>query len=45
VSVDLATARASVTYDPEALSVDDLCGVVAAAGYEAAPLASGSPVS
>jgi len=42
VSVDLDTGRASVTFDPEVLTVDDLCGTVAAAGYQAAPLASGA---
>ncbi len=41
VSVDLDAGRASVTFDPEALTVDDLCGVVVGVGYEAAPLHPG----
>ena len=34
-SVDLAAARATVTYDPAQHSVGDLCDAVAAAGYVA----------
>ncbi len=35
--VDLDSGRATVTYDPGAHTVDDLCAAVAAAGYTAAP--------
>ena len=42
VAVDLDAGRASVTFDPDALCVADLCGAVVGAGYEAVPLASGT---
>lgn len=35
--VDLATGRATVTYDPTEHHVADLCDAVAAAGYVAVP--------
>ncbi len=41
-AVDLDAARASVTYDPSATSVDDVCTAVARAGY-AATAAPGEP--
>jgi heavy metal translocating P-type ATPase len=37
-SVNLATTRAFVAYDPTTVGVDDLCGVVDGAGYSAAPV-------
>ena len=44
-TVDLADARASVTYDGTTLSVADLCAAGAGAGHTARPLASGDPDS
>jgi len=41
-SVNLATTRAYVTYDPEQLSRDDLCCAVTAVGYTATPVDTGS---
>ncbi len=40
-TVNFATERASVDFDPESVSVDDLCGAVKAAGYGAAPHEAG----
>ncbi|HXY26853.1 MAG TPA: cation-translocating P-type ATPase, partial [Acidimicrobiales bacterium] len=37
-AVNLATERAYVTYDPDAVSTDELCRVVAAGGYTAEPV-------
>src|SRR5580700_9920217 len=37
-SVNLATTRAFVAYDPTTVGVDDLCGAVDGAGYTAAPV-------
>ena len=37
-SVNLATTRAFVAYDPTTTGVDDLCGAVDGAGYTAAPV-------
>ena len=39
--VDLDTARASVTYDPSALTAAQLCAAVAGAGYRATPAPPG----
>ena len=39
--VDLDTARASVTYDPTAVTADQLCAAVAGAGYSATPATPG----
>jgi copper chaperone CopZ len=39
-SVDLASARATVTYDPARFTVSDLCDAVVAAGYTAVPAGS-----
>lgn len=36
-SVDLASTRATVVYDPSLHTVDDLCAAVLAAGYKATP--------
>ncbi len=36
-SVDLVEARARIEYDPTRLTVDDLTGTIAGAGYAAAP--------
>jgi len=44
VTVDLETGRASVVYDARAISVDDMCAVVAGAGYGARAV-SGDPAS
>ena len=40
-TVNFATERASVDFDPEAVSVDELCSAVKAAGYGAAPHEAG----
>jgi heavy metal translocating P-type ATPase len=40
-AVNLATTRAFVTYDPDRTAPDDLCAVVDAAGYTAAPAEHG----
>lgn len=45
ITVDLDAARASVSFDGTALSVDDLCTAVAGVGYRATPLSPGSTVS
>lgn len=45
VSVDLAAARASVTFDPTALTVDDVCAAVTGVGYTATLAASAAPGS
>jgi len=37
-SVNLATERATVDYDPALVSVDDLTGAIAGAGYKARPV-------
>jgi P-type Cu+ transporter len=37
-SVDLDAGRAVVRYDPALLGVDDLCAIVAEAGYSATPV-------
>src|SRR3954467_15467409 len=45
-TVNFATERAAVAYDPERASVDDLVGAVASIGYgarERAPLAAAAP--
>ena len=44
-AVDLNAARASVVYDPQAVSVDEVCAAVTSAGYTAVPLTSGDPAS
>jgi copper-transporting P-type ATPase V len=46
-SVNLATTRAFVAYDPSVVGVDDLCGAVDGVGYSAAPVeeAEGADVS
>ncbi|HTZ10519.1 MAG TPA: cation-translocating P-type ATPase [Acidimicrobiales bacterium] len=38
-SVNLATARAFVSFDPDATSAEDLCAVVGSTGYSATPRA------
>ena len=43
--VDLDAGRASVVYDPGAITVDDLCAAVTEAGYAATPLSSTDPAS
>ena len=40
-TVNFATERASVAYDPECVTVDDLCGAVESAGYGARPHEAG----
>jgi Cu+-exporting ATPase len=42
-TVDLESARASVTFDPGCASVDDVCAAVARTGYSAAPADAESP--
>jgi copper chaperone CopZ len=42
ITVDLDAARASVSFDGTALSLEDLCTAVAGVGYHATPLSSGS---
>lgn len=42
VSVDLESGRAAVDFDPEAISVGDLCSVVTDLGYPAEPLVGSS---
>src|SRR5205085_10589354 len=42
VSVNLATERATVAYDPSRVKVAQLISAVEAAGYGAAPVAEGS---
>lgn len=44
-SVDLDLGRASVAYDPGAVSVDQLCEAVSSAGYAATTLASPDPTA
>ncbi len=36
-TVDLEAAQASIVFHPDQVGVYDLCGVIAEAGYEAAP--------
>ncbi|HXZ62982.1 MAG TPA: cation-translocating P-type ATPase [Acidimicrobiales bacterium] len=43
-AVNLATERAYVTYDPSAVSTDELCEVVAASGYTAEPVPDKAPL-
>jgi copper chaperone CopZ len=45
VRVDLDAARASVTFDPTTLTVDDVCAAVAGVGYTATIATSGAPGS
>lgn len=42
VAVDLDAGRAAVTYDARAVSVDDLCAVIAGVGYDARPVSGDS---
>ncbi|HLN41089.1 MAG TPA: heavy metal-associated domain-containing protein [Acidimicrobiales bacterium] len=44
-TVDLDAARASVTYDPATLTVDDLCAAVTGVGYRATRAAPAAPGS
>jgi len=44
-TVDLDAGRASVVYDPGAITVDDLCAAVTGAGYAATPFSSTDPGS
>jgi Cu+-exporting ATPase len=44
-AVDLEAGRASVVYDPGAITVDDLCAAVTEAGYAATPLPSTGPAT
>jgi heavy metal translocating P-type ATPase len=44
-SVNLATTRAFVSYDPEELSEADLCEAVSSVGYTAAPIAAAASSS
>src|SRR5207244_2596373 len=44
-SVNLATEKATVRYDPEATDVPALVGAVEAAGYTARPLVAAPPVA
>ena len=44
-NVNLATERATVTYDPQTAALDDLIAAVEKAGYGAEPLASAAPVA
>ncbi len=44
-SVNLATARAFVAYDPARLSDEDLCEAVSAVGYTATPVTDGAAPS
>lgn len=37
VFVDLAAERATVTFNPSAVSVDDLCAAIGELGYQAVP--------
>ena len=39
-SVDLGTGRGTVTFDPSAMTVDDVVAAVASAGYTATPLST-----
>jgi copper chaperone CopZ len=41
VSVDLEAGRASVVYDPHAVTVADVCASVTSVGYGAEPVAAG----
>ena len=41
-AVNLATTRAFVTFDPDRTDPSDLCAVVDAAGYTAAPASDGA---
>ena len=43
VVVDLDSARATVTFAPERISVDAVCATVTALGYPASPLVPGDP--
>jgi heavy metal translocating P-type ATPase len=42
-SVNLATTRAFVSYDPAQLDTDQICSAVSAVGYSAAPVVSDRP--
>jgi P-type Cu+ transporter len=44
-TVDLAAARATVSFDGSTLSLDDLCATVSSVGYGASVAAPGEPVS
>jgi len=44
-TVDLEGARATVTYDPTTLTVDDLCAAVNGLGYRATSPPPGNPGS
>jgi copper chaperone CopZ len=38
VAVDLEAGRASVVFDPDAVSPDELCAAIVELGYQASPL-------
>jgi copper chaperone CopZ len=40
IHVDLAANKAEVGFDPETVSLDDLCGTISGLGYGAAPVSS-----
>src|SRR6202035_6118073 len=42
-SVNLATTRAFVSYDPARLDTDQICSAVSAVGYSAAPVVADRP--
>lgn len=44
-AVDLDAGRASVDYDPDAISVADVCAAVTNAGYAAVEVTSGDPAA
>lgn len=41
VHVDLESGRASVVFDPAAVSLEELCATVVELGYQASPVESG----
>jgi len=45
VVVDLDAGRASVVFDPAAVSVSDVCDAVIGVGYAAVPIPAGDPGS
>jgi copper chaperone CopZ len=45
VVVDLDAGRASVVYDPDAVSVSAVCAALRSVGYSAVPVAAGDPSS